>query len=55
VNEKMQTQEGLTKKYTFSGSVYFDSMKKKNLYITNVEEIKKKVTQTNMKGIFAKQ
>ncbi|HWR10059.1 FAD-dependent oxidoreductase [Sporomusa sp.] len=55
VNEKMQTQEGLTKKYTFSGSVYFESMKKKNLYITNVEEIKKKVTQTNMKGIFAKQ
>ncbi|MDF2568729.1 MAG: trmFO 1 [Sporomusa sp.] len=53
VNEKMQTKEGLTKKYTFSGSVYFDSMKKKNLYITNVEEIKKKVTQTNSNGIFS--
>ncbi|SMC92568.1 FAD-dependent oxidoreductase [Sporomusa malonica] len=54
VNEKMQTKEGLTKKYTFSGSVYFDSMKKKNLYSINIEEIKKKVTLTNMIGIFAK-
>ncbi|WP_245867941.1 Methylenetetrahydrofolate--tRNA-(uracil-5-)-methyltransferase TrmFO [Sporomusa silvacetica DSM 10669] len=53
VNEKMQTKAGLTKKYTFSGSVYFERMKNKNLYSTNVEEIKKKVTQTNMRGIFA--
>lgn len=54
VNEKMQTEEGLTKKYTFSGSVYFESMKKKNLYNTSIEAIKRKVTQTNMSGIFSK-
>ena len=53
VNEKMQTKAGLTKKYTFSGSVYFEHMKNKNLYSTNVEEIKKKVIQTNMRGIFS--
>ncbi|WP_371375422.1 FAD-dependent oxidoreductase [Sporomusa aerivorans] len=54
VNEQMQTKEGLTKKYTFSGSVFFEHMKQKQLYSTNIDEIKKKVTQTNMGGIFAK-
>ncbi|QDR79828.1 FAD-dependent oxidoreductase [Sporomusa termitida] len=53
VNEKMQTPEGLTKKYTFSGSVYFESMKKKNLYSTDVAAIRQKVMKTNMGGIFA--
>lgn len=53
VNEQMQTPSGLTKKYTFSGSVYFERMKKKNLYLTDVEAIRNKVSQTNMKGIFA--
>jgi hypothetical protein len=53
VNEQMQTQQGLTKKYTFSGSVYFESMQQKKLYTTSLEEIKRKVTQTNMLGIFA--
>lgn len=53
VNEQMQTKAGLAKKYTFSGSVYFESMKKRKLYTTSIEEIREKVTQTNMKGIFA--
>lgn len=53
VNEQMQTKAGLAKKYTFSGSVYFESMKKRKLYTISIEEIRKKVTQTNMKGIFA--
>lgn len=53
VNEQMQAPQGLTKKYTFSGSVYFESMKKKNLYLTDVDEIRRKVVQTNMAGIFA--
>lgn len=55
VNEKMQTEDGLTEKYTFSGSVYFESMKEKNLYSTSNEAIKRRVTQTNMSGIFSKQ
>ena len=53
VNEQMQTKAGLARKYTFSGSVYFESMKKRKLYTTSIEEIREKVTQTNMKGIFA--
>ncbi|HEY3426508.1 MAG TPA: FAD-dependent oxidoreductase, partial [Negativicutes bacterium] len=48
VQEKMQTKEGLTKKYTFSGSVLFDHMNSKNQYTTNIEQIKNTVAQANM-------
>jgi len=54
VREKMQTKEGLTKKYTFSGSVYFDSMKQKNLYTTDIAAIKDRVESAGMTGVFAK-
>lgn len=54
VREKMQTKEGLTKKYTFSGSVYFDSMKQKNLYTTDIPAIKDRVERAGMTGVFAK-
>ncbi len=54
VKEQMDTKEGLTKKYTFSGSVLFDHIKSKNLYITDVGKIKDNVGQANMNGIFAK-
>ncbi|HEY3426326.1 MAG TPA: hypothetical protein VGL27_16130, partial [Negativicutes bacterium] len=51
---KMQTKEGLTKKYTFSGSVLFDHMNSKNQYTTNIEQIKNTVAQANMTDFFAK-
>lgn len=35
VREEMQTEEGLQKKYTFSGSVLFDRMKELGLYSTD--------------------
>ena len=54
VRERMQTKEGLTKKYTFSGSVLFDHMKSKNLYTTNIEDIKRNVDNANMTDFFAK-
>jgi len=53
VRAKMQTKEGLTKKYTFSGSVYFESMKQKNLYTTDVAAIKDRVEKAGMTGVFA--
>jgi len=52
VNEVMQTEEGMGKKYTFSGSVYFERMKEKNLYTIDVKEIEEKVEQAELKGIF---
>lgn len=54
VRERMQTQEGLTKKYTFSGSVLFDHMNDRDLYTTNIEEIKGRVQNANMTDFFAK-
>lgn len=52
VRESMQTADGLSKKYTFSGSIYFARMKEKNLYTTNIDEIHSRVEQAGMKNIF---
>lgn len=54
VNNQMKTEEGITKKYTFSGSVYFARMKELGLYITDVEAIKKKVADEGLTDIFNK-
>ncbi len=54
VRTQMKTEEGLGYKYTFSGSVYFEQMKRKGLYSTDVKEIEKRVDQAGMLGIFSK-
>lgn len=54
VNKAMQTEEGMTKKYTFSGSVYFEHMKKMGLYTTNIDEIKTRVESCGLQNIFNK-
>lgn len=51
VREEMDTEEGLSKKYTFSGSVYFDRMKDINLYTTDLDAIAKRVANAGMSGI----
>ena len=55
VREAMQTREGLTRKYTFSGSVYFERMKDHNLYLTDLEQVGRKVAQADMAGFFARE
>ncbi len=52
VNEQMKTETGITKKYTFSGSVYFERMKELGLYTTDVQEIKNRVEKAGMTGIY---
>ena len=52
VKEQMKTEEGISKKYTFSGSVYFERMKKLGLYTTDINEIKNRVEKTGMTNIF---
>lgn len=54
VNERMKTEEGLSKKFTFSGSVYFARMQELGLYTTDVEAIKQRVQKAGMTDIFAK-
>jgi hypothetical protein len=43
VRREMETEIGRHKKYTFSGSVLFDRMKAKGMYLTDTSEIKKHV------------
>ncbi|MTV48878.1 FAD-dependent oxidoreductase [Heliobacillus mobilis] len=52
VKEQMQTEAGLGKKYTFSGSVYFERMKKLGLYSTDVTAIQKKIEDAGLLNIF---
>lgn len=52
VRECMNTPEGLAKKYTFSGSVYFNRMKELNLYTVNIDEIKRRVEEAGFTNIF---
>jgi hypothetical protein len=54
VRTQMETEEGLGYKYTFSGSVYFDRMKQKGLYSTDLKEIERRVDQGGMLGIFSR-
>jgi len=53
VREEMETPEGLANKYTFSGAVYFERMKTKQLYTTDIDKIKFRVEQAQMTAIFA--
>ena len=48
VNEQMGTEQGITKKYTFSGSVYFERMKELGMYTTDLNAIKQKVEESGM-------
>jgi hypothetical protein len=54
VRSEMETEKGLAYKYTFSGSVYFERMKQKSLYTTDVKEIRKRVDHAGMTGVFAR-
>ncbi|MCX7904219.1 MAG: FAD-dependent oxidoreductase [Caloramator sp.] len=51
-NESKQTIEGLKQRYTFAGAIYFERMKELNLYITDVEKIRKKVEGLFLKDFF---
>lgn len=49
---QMKTQEGMEKKYTFSGSGYFERMKQANLYTTDTGTIRKRVKNSGLEDIF---
>lgn len=49
--ERME-QQGLTERYTFSGSVFFRRMQELGLYTTDVTAIRRRVQETGLGGIF---
>ena len=52
VREQMQTEEGMSKKYTFSGSIYFERMKELGSYTTDIAAIQKRVEEAGFKNFF---
>jgi len=54
VNRETQTEEGQKNRYTFSGGLYFERMKKLGLYSTNIEEIKERVKKAGLTDFFSK-
>ena len=55
VREQMETEEGLTKKYTFSGAVYLAHMKAMNLYTVDIPAIRARVADAGFLGYFEQQ
>jgi hypothetical protein len=53
VNTQTQSEDGKKQRYTFSGGVYFERMKKLGLYSTNVLEIAQRVENAGVAGIFS--
>ncbi len=54
VRSEMDKPGGLTKKYTFSGSVFFERMKERNRYTTDVDLIQKRVASTGLTDVFSR-
>ena len=52
VRESMQTEEGMRNKYTYSGSVYFQRMKQRDLYTTDREAIVARVKAAGLANAF---
>lgn len=52
VGEQMKTDEGISKKYTFSGSVYFERLKELGMYTTDKAKIAENVEKAGMTGVF---
>jgi hypothetical protein len=52
VNEKMNSKEGRTNRYTFAGADYFNRMEELGLYTLDINKIKGKVEKLNLTNIF---
>ncbi len=54
MHREIKEPAGLSKKYTFSGSVYFERMKDKGLYSTNISEIYDRVRRAGLYQLIGK-
>lgn len=53
VRRQMKTDTGMGLKYTFSGSILFDRMKEKQAYLTDRQQIRDRVSNAGLVGIFS--
>lgn len=51
-DEEIKTKEGLKKRFTFAGSIYFERMKELGLYSIDKEEIKNKISRLGLLNIY---
>ncbi|SHJ48231.1 FAD-dependent oxidoreductase [Paramaledivibacter caminithermalis] len=51
-NEQLNTAEGLKNRYTFAGSIYFERMKKLNLYSLDKDYLRKKIKRLDLLDMF---
>ncbi len=51
-NEMIKTKAGRKNRYTFSGGKYFERMKEKNLYTTDIEGIKLRLNKLALTNVF---
>lgn len=54
MHREIKQPEGLAKKYTFSGSVYFERMKQRGLYTTDTVVIHERVRRAGLSGFIKK-
>jgi hypothetical protein len=54
VREQMQTEEGMAKKFTFSGSVLLERLRERNLYTTDFAAITERIEAAGLSGAFAR-
>ncbi|EPY2281756.1 FAD-dependent oxidoreductase [Clostridium sporogenes] len=52
-NLKLYSKEGRKNRYTFAGAEYFKKMVEENLYTTDKEEIRKRVSKLNLEDALA--
>ncbi len=52
VHEQAKTPEGRVYRYSFSGSLFFERMKEKNLYSINQREIRQRIAQSGLADIY---
>lgn len=51
-NEKLGTEEGLSNRYTFAGSDYFERMKERGLYSTDKREISERIERLGLTDVY---
>lgn len=53
-NERLETEEGLRNRYTFAGSDFFERMKEKGLYTTDVKHIKQRIKDCGLENVYGR-
>lgn len=51
-NKKFLKDKDRKSRFTFAGSIYFERMKERELYTTDIKKIEDRITRLGLKGVF---